>query len=201
MIRPVGIKLIGCAIFLMLASCQKPVLVKPLDEKDGAAAANQLYSQIKSAGIAQSKSNAAGGKAAFPGIDDTLNFLLQQLRSGDPEQQKSALKDISAELRRSSGYSTEVYICTACCGAQIKYRLISDEREFVLARLTNSSEPFPLTVGIYHVWAERNGKPTSKVDLQYSFMHASPQRIDVDEPGIVADKCGSCPPVPQCSKP
>jgi hypothetical protein len=74
-----------------------------------------------------------------------------------------AAKNLSADLGETS-LQSHVTVHTKTPGARVYYRLIGKETNTPFNQLTNDAAD-DITIGLYYIWAERDGKPTSSKEI------------------------------------
>lgn len=74
-----------------------------------------------------------------------------------------AAKTLSVDLSETS-LQSHVIVRTQTPGARIWYRLIGGETVSPFNQLTNNTAD-DITIGLYYIWAERDGKPTSSKEI------------------------------------
>lgn len=129
------------------------------------------------------------GYASDAAIEIELQVAETSAIMSDPAWEQSAMaaamfrnQDISADefadFLYNSGLHAEVtFDSTAGEGAFIVYRLISRASEFRTGRSTLTTESVPF--GIYEVWAERGGQPTSQ--RQFLYIVRPQLHIEIEE--------------------
>lgn len=99
------------------------------------------------------------------------DHVTQALQMGDHD----TLNMLALEMA-SSGIFSIVKVNTVVPGASIKYRLIALDDEYVMGRLTNDVES-RLAIGVYYIWAERNGEATSLRDNRFMVVDVSEEFV------------------------
>jgi hypothetical protein len=74
-----------------------------------------------------------------------------------------AAQNLSVDLSETS-LQSHVTVRTKAPGARVWYRLIGGETDSPFNQLTNDTAD-DITIGLYYIWAERDGKPTSSKQL------------------------------------
>ena len=98
----------------------------------------------------------------------------QNLNS-DHEQVLKAIKDLNMGFKQTS-LQSHVAVHTKKPGARVMYRLIGGGDSLQFNQLTNNTED-DVPIGLYFVWAERNGHPTSPKTSPFKLIKA---RISID---------------------
>jgi hypothetical protein len=126
---------------------------------------NQIYLEAKERGVdLLSRKTDRHLREAFVTLHAAADESGSQLVSEDKPWTKAA-REVSSGLSQTKLVST-MMVRTITPGAQIKYKLIGDSRELTAGRLTNSTSE-QVVIGLYHVWAERNGHPSSSEEVIY----------------------------------
>jgi hypothetical protein len=89
-----------------------------------------------------------------------------------------AIKGLNEELGQTS-LQSHVTVRTKNSGARVWYRLIGREDSHPFNQLTNHSED-DISIGLYFVWAERNGNPTSPKTLPFRIIKAR-EAVELEE--------------------
>ena len=136
--------------------------INPSTGMNASTRADRIHQNLKTAGfLIPSESLSNSEIAAFENSSENVVDALKQLKnSKSKEEETKALKKISSEVQ-NTGYLADVLFHTDTIGARVKYQQIMEEDVENVPMLTNTSEPYKLTIGTYRMWTERNGEPTS----------------------------------------
>ena len=147
--------------------------IRPTTAMDASERAKHIYQRLEAARFLNPpEGSTASEMAAFGNMSVQVEDALKQLsESKTKDEEAEAEKDLSHALR-NTGYLAEVIFRTKREGARVKYQLITDEAVRSVSRLTNTSDPYKLPIGIYHFWTERKGVQTSSIlTLDIVFPH------------------------------
>ena len=99
--------------------------------------------------------------------DDFTEYDFQARGSGLNPNKKAfleAAKNLSISLSETS-LQSHVTVRTQRSGARVWYRLIGRDISLPFNQITNNTEGEDLSIGLYYVWAERDGKATSSKEI------------------------------------
>jgi hypothetical protein len=120
-----------------------------------------VLSELKARGLDPAKTTTS------PKLRDAfIQYDFQANGSGlNPNNKEfmDAAKNLSADLEETS-LQSHVTIRTQTPGARVYYRLIGKETVTPFNQLTNDTAD-DITIGLYYIWAERAGKPTSSKEI------------------------------------
>jgi hypothetical protein len=100
--------------------------------------------------------------------------------NSNSEEVLKAIKDLNQGFSETS-LQSDLTVHTARPGARVRYRLIGQTDSMQFNQLTNQAED-KIPIGLYFVWSERGGRPTSSETAKFRIIQAK-TRVDLEESG------------------
>lgn len=160
---------------LALTSCSTPIPMPRSIAQDDQA--SRIFNDLVSANIISKNSYQVEGTALSPPSSNIVKALRELSKSTSPEGRQQAEKAVSKTIS-ATGIKSHVCFRTPTPGAIIKTKLLSQHRPRVTAT-TNTSKYYPMTLGLYKIWSERNNEPTSDIKNTYEITTRY-RRIDLE---------------------
>jgi hypothetical protein len=142
--------------------------------------------KITSARLAEMTRSIATAGGSTTALEDLAEWLLRpdhEIRSRVPTDGGNywRLKILSDTLR-ATGVSVNVpFNATGGAGARVRYRLMTDDGEPQTATKLTNHAGARMSCGLYYIWTERGGKPTSSKDAWFTVVPDMAVPIDLDE--------------------
>ena len=166
------------ASFLLIACQSTPY--NPTMDRDPEQLVETIIEELTSSGFLDDGRLFGGGMVG--GLQTSTPFeKIKPILNRIDQAQTSAERNIAilelSEYLVDTGLVSHVFFHTPTDGAVIKYHLVSDDQAVTVDKKTNSIEPLVLNIGVYHIWSERDGRPTSPPETQY---HITNKIVDLE---------------------
>lgn len=140
------------------AQSNAPSVAKP-ETPTTDVSANVIYTELKERGVDPLSSGIKTDmNDAFVDYHYRSDGKSLNAQATSPEIQRSA--EALSNVMAKTALMSRVRVKTKLEGARVRYRLIGRQSSTAFSQLTNEAAE-PLTIGLYHVWAEREGVATS----------------------------------------